>query len=138
MVLQMSSQDWISQITMDLMRWNGMVESTKTFDVYADEVRGRIQMLFPMACEENLQDQYFPLASDIINTYREDDEELERLMASAERQNSERFTVREVDGVELIHDGNQIFVPAALRDRVLDWYHQMLVHSGEKRMNTSL
>ena len=44
-------------------------------------------------------------------------------MDSAERRNSERFTVREVEVVELIHDGNQIFVPAALRDRVLDWYH---------------
>ena len=53
-------------------------------------------------------------------------------MDSAECFNSKIFAVREVEVVELIYDGNQIFVPAALRDRLLDWYHQMLVHPGEK------
>ena len=95
-------------------------------------------MLFPMASEENLQDKSFPLAPDMFKAYQENDRELQRLMDSAERQNSERFTVRTVEGVELTHDGNQIFVPTALRDRVLDWYHQMLVHPGKKRMEASL
>ena len=45
-------------------------------------------------------------------------------MDSTEQQNSVRFTLREVQGVELIHDGNQIFVPSALLERVFDWYNQ--------------
>ena len=118
----------------DEIEWG---ETTKPL-TYADEVKERIQMLFPMASEENLQDKSFPLAPDMFKAYQENDRELQRLMDSAEKRNSERFTTRAVEGVELIHDGNQIFVPAALRDRVLDWYHQMLVHPGEKRMEASL
>ena len=64
-------------------------------------------MLFPMALEENLQDKNFPLAPDVFKAfYQENDMELQRLMDSAERQNSKRFTIRVVEGVELIHDGS--------------------------------
>ena len=77
-------------------------------------------MLFPMASEENLQDKIFSLDPAMFKAYQGNDRELQKLMASAERHNSKRFTVKAVEGVELIHDGNQIFVPAALRDRVLD------------------
>ena len=69
----------------------------------------------------------------MFKAYQENDRGLQRLIASAEHQNSKRFIVRAVEGVGLIHDGNQIFIPGALRDRVLNWYHQMLVHPGEKR-----
>ena len=51
-------------------------------------------MLFPMGSEENLQDKIFPLAPDVFKAYQENNRELQRLMASAERRNSKRFTVR--------------------------------------------
>ena len=96
--LDMSDNDGFDEI-----EWG---ETTKPL-TYADEVKERIQMLFPMASEENLQDKSFPLAPDMFKAYQENDRELQRLMDSAERRNSERFTTRAVEGVELIHDGNQ-------------------------------
>ena len=54
-------------------------------------------MLFPMTSEENLQDILFPLAPDMFQNYQKDDEELQRLMDSAEQQNSKRFTVIEIE-----------------------------------------
>ena len=42
--------------------------------------------------------------------------------------NGTTYTTKEVEGVYLIHMNNKILVPATLQERVLDWYHTILVH----------
>ena len=44
------------------------------------------------------------------------------------------YTYKSVEDVELIHKNNRILVPQSKRQRVLDWYHDILIHPGEKRM----
>jgi hypothetical protein len=43
-----------------------------------------------------------------------------------------------VEGVELIHDNGKILVPQQLWEIVLEWYHLLLVHPGEKRMEATI
>ena len=45
-----------------------------------------------------------------------------------------------IEGKDLIHHNGKIYIiPSALRQRVLDWYHTMIVHPGETtRMEKSI
>ena len=52
--------------------------------------------------------------------------------------NGTTYTTKEVEGVYLIHMNNKILVPATLQERVLEWYHTILVHPGENRMEQSI
>ena len=52
--------------------------------------------------------------------------------------NGNTYTTKEVEGIELIHENDKILVPATLQERVLDWYHTILVHPGENRMEQSI
>ena len=87
----------------DEMEWG---EPSKPL-TYADEAKERIEMLYPMASEANLSDKSFPLVPDMFKDYQERDEQLKKLMQIAERKNSDRFTVREVEGVEQGRQGQQ-------------------------------
>ena len=44
------------------------------------------------------------------------------------------YTYKSVEDVEFIHQNNRILVPKSKQQRVLDWYHDILIHPGEKRM----
>ena len=52
--------------------------------------------------------------------------------------NGTKYTTKEVEGVYLIHENNKILVPSTLQERVMEWYHTILVHPGEKRMEESI
>ena len=60
-------------------------------------------------------------------------DEVEKLL----RQNPDRFTQMEIDGIELIHENDRVLVPVAARERLINWYHETLVHPGiDKQLNT--
>ena len=44
------------------------------------------------------------------------------------------YTYKSVEGIELIHKNNRILFPQSKQQRVLDWYHDILIRPGEKRM----
>ena len=52
--------------------------------------------------------------------------------------NGSVYTTKEVEGVYLIHKNNKIIVLSTLQDRVMEWYHTILVYSGEKFMEESV
>ena len=52
--------------------------------------------------------------------------------------NGTKYTTKEVEGVYLIHENNKIIVPPILQERVMEWYHTILVHPGKKRMEESI
>ena len=48
------------------------------------------------------------------------------------------YTYKTVKNVEIIHKNNQILVPRAKQQSVLDWHHTILIHPGEaKKMKLS-
>ena len=102
---------------------------------YSTEVRERINLLYPMASEQEMNpDTGFPLATDLIRFYQERDDELQNQVHN----NPDRYTHSVVEGETLIMKQGKIVIPPELQPRVLDWYHEILVHPGENRMEKSL
>lgn len=50
----------------------------------------------------------------------------------------DRYTYKEVEGVELIHENDQMLVLDAAQKCVLDWYHSMLVNPGIQMILNSI
>ena len=66
-----------------------------------------------------------------------DDEQLNKIVKkhlSCDGNNDTVYTYKAVEDVELIHQNNQILVPKSKQQSVLNWYHKILIHPGEKRM----
>ena len=88
-----------------------------------------------MASEQQMDlDTGFPLATDLIWFYQDKDEDLQDQVQN----HPDRFTCKIVEGEKLVMKKGRIVVPTALQPRVLDWYHEILVHPGETRMEKSL
>ena len=97
---------------------------------YQDEVNKRINLLFPLAAEKELEPHTkLPLAPDLIKYYQQTDTEPAATAVT---------TVKEIEGQALVHHNQKIYVPKQLRPRLLDWYHTMLIHPGETRMEKTI
>lgn len=48
------------------------------------------------------------------------------------RTNTDCYTIKEVEGVFLVHNTNITLLPISMRDRILQWYHLLEVYPGEK------
>ena len=95
---------------------------------YQDEVRERIQLLFPLAAEKELKPTTeFLLVPELIKYYQQRDK-------TSRNTTSTSVTVKAIEGEDLIHQNGKFYIPSALRQRVLDWYHTMLLLPGETRM----
>ena len=93
------------------------------------------EYLYPMAAEKELADSEFPLDVRTMKQHQDKDASMLKLM---EKTDTDRYTVKEVEGVFLCHDNNRILVPTSMKDKVLQWYHLMQVHPGEKRMERTI
>ena len=103
---------------------------------YADEEEQLRQLLFPLGeevPEESQGNNAFPLAPDMIQFYQQKDTEI---MSALEK--DKRLTTKTVEGHSLIHKEGKILIPDKLKQQVMEWYHNMLVHPGGKRMELSI
>ena len=88
-----------------------------------------------MASEQEMNpDTGFPLATDLIRFYQDRDDILQEQVHN----NPDRYTHLVVEGETLIMKQGKIVIPPELQPRVLDWYHEILVHPGENWMEKSL
>ena len=102
---------------------------------YSTEVRERINLLYPMASEKEMNpDTGFPLATDLIRFYQDRDDKLQEQV----KKHPDQYTHSVVEGETLIMKQGKIVIPPELQPRILDWYHKILVHLGENRMEKSL
>ena len=79
----------------------------------------------------------YPLDLKLMRETQLNNEELIRIVKnhlSGSGKNDTVYTYKAVEDVELIHKNNRILVPRSKQQSVLDWYHTILVHPGEKRM----
>ena len=89
---------------------------------YQDKISKRIQLLFPLVAAEKelLPTTKFLLASYLIKCYQQKDKTACTTLTVV--------MVKSIEGEDLIHHHGKIYIPLALRQRVLDWYGTMLVH----------
>ena len=86
-----------------------------------------------------LESEYPPYALDLkwIQEAQLNNERLNEIVKkhfSSNGNNETVYTYKPVEDVDLIHQNNQILVTQSKQQSVLDWYHDILIHPGEKRM----
>ena len=74
----------------------------------------------------------FPMQPELIKKYQDKDPDLQKKAKNA------KFSTQKVENVELIHYDGKIFIPKPLRQRIIIWYHQFLVHPGKTRMEATI
>ena len=79
--------------------------------------------------QRDIEDETFPMLPKLIRKHQFKDKKLVQLV-----QNDQNYTLKRVEGTEIIHFKDKIYVPSTLRGRVMDWYHTYLVHPGMTRM----
>ena len=52
--------------------------------------------------------------------------------------NKSKYGFQTIEDAKLIIQDKKIFVPTALRQRIIAWYHEYLVHPGTTRMEATL
>jgi hypothetical protein len=72
---------------------------------------------------------YTTLSAQVLASYQRKDK---ILLGNVQRY--PQYFSKEVEGSELIHFHQTIYVPKPLHTKVLDWYHSMLCHPAYKRM----
>ena len=97
-----------------------------------------IKLIEAEALVEEISDSEFPLDVHMFKTHQHNDTKLQQRVSKAIKNGSKVISLKKVEGVDLLHENNKIIVPNTLKQRVLDWYHDMLVHPGEKRMENSI
>ena len=70
------------------------------------------------------------LAYSMFEKHQQQDKVLQILIKEElnKHPNGTLYTTKEVEGVYLIHKNNKIIVPQTLQERVMEWYHTILVH----------
>ena len=102
---------------------------------YTDLCQEKLNLIYSLEAEEKEPepDKGFPLAPDLIKYWQKKDKDL---LARSKLKSS--FTTKEMEGVELICHHGKIWVPIGMRQRVMEWYHEMLVHPGQSRMEKTI
>ena len=81
-----------------------------------------------------VEDPSYPLDLKSIREVQLIDEDLIRVVKnhlSGNGKNNTVYAYKTVEDVELIHKNNQILVPRAKQQNILDWYHTILTRPGE-------
>ena len=78
--------------------------------------------------------EQFPMSPKLLAKAQVADKEL---MKSVEKSRKE-FTIKTVEGKELLCHNGKILVPTVLQDRIVAWVHQYLVHPGQERMEKTI
>ena len=102
----------------------------------ADEVatdKEKPQLTYMTAREAKSEN--FPMSPNLIHKEQKKDKELQQ---KKKDDKSKRYSIKKVEGVPLIHFEGKIFVPKPLRDRIIAWYHDYLVHPGKTRMEATI
>jgi hypothetical protein len=84
--------------------------------------------------EAQIMEERFPLLPSLIQREQVKDRTLQRL----QNEQPDKFGTRELEKAQVITFKDRIYVPQALRDRIVAWYHDYLSHRGKVRMQNTL
>jgi hypothetical protein len=84
---------------------------------------------------KEVESESFPMNPSLISKEQKKDKSLQQ---NYKNDKSKRYSLKKVEGVELIHFEGRIFIPKTLRERIIAWYHTYLVHPGKTRMEATI
>ena len=76
-------------------------------------------------------DDIFPLDLNHIKKEQESNEQLKKL-------DKKKLSIKEVHGVRVKTYEDKVYVPKTCRDRLIEWYHEMLQHRGKDAMTHTI
>ena len=88
--------------------------------------------------QDEYMDMEFALDAKMFKEHQDRDEELQKKLKTALKNDNTSYTIKNVEGTDLIHLNNRIVVPSTLRQRVMEWYHKVLCHPGGVRMDCTM
>ena len=81
----------------------------------------------------DMREEKFPMSPKLIAKKQQKDKQLLSLVKS-----SPDYTLKQVEGQDLIHYKDKICIPKPLQSRIITWYHEYLVHPGATRLENTL
>jgi hypothetical protein len=84
--------------------------------------------------EAQIMEERFPLLPSLIQREQAKDKTLQRL----QKEQPNEFGTRELEKAQVITFKDRIYVPQALCDRIVAWYHDYLSHPGKVQMQSTL
>jgi hypothetical protein len=81
---------------------------------------------------------FFALDVKMIQEHQQNDKYVRGQAKLALNNQTTLINLKDVEGVELVHKNNKILVPETLKERVIDWYHDVLARPGMARMELSI
>ena len=97
------------------------------------------ETLYPVStrAQQEVEDR-FPLSCKRMQDDQLSDVKLMKTVKKSIDKKEKKYSYKKVEEVKLVHKDGKILVPPAARPRVLDWYHQHLVHPGIQRMYSTI
>ena len=81
----------------------------------------------------------FALDVRMFRAHQQKDPKIQKILRQIKNNNNPSlYTYKVVKGEELLHLNNKIYVPETLQERVLTWYHDILIHPGEAKMEQTI
>ena len=105
----------------------------KQHDVLED-TRTPVQLSYVTDTDINeVLEELFPMSPKEIYSHQQRDQDLLKKLEV-----NEKYSLKKIEGQELITYKGKIYIPETLRERVMDWYHTYLVHPGTTRMVSTM
>ena len=101
---------------------------------YCKVLTEMVDNLYITPHNEEIDDHPFPVAPEIVQKAQSECETLVALQTK----DKTPFAQKEVEGFELVHYKNKIYIPLRLTKSVTKWYHEILVHPGTSRLEATL
>ena len=89
--------------------------------------------LFSSASGSTTEDTGYPLSAHRIAQEQANDKQLALLL-----KNNPKYFTKAVEKVNLVYFKGKIYIPASLRPEIIQWYHDMLCHPGQTRMEMTI
>ena len=86
-------------------------------------------------CDSDLANVPFPPAPGLIKVGQAQCKLLKKLIAADKRN---QFSVKPVEGFDLAHYKNKIYIPESLTTQLVEWYHKLLVHPWTSHLEATL
>jgi transposase InsO family protein len=87
-----------------------------------------------MVTQTDMNEYRFPLLPSLIKSEQLKDKELQNSLSKTPHS----FETKVIEGIELTVYNGKIYIPKTLRQRIIAWYHEYLVHPGMDRMEKTL
>ena len=102
-------------------------------DMLMPDANDQFEMAYAFG-ETDVDNEAFPLHPELIALEQKKD----RTLMKSVKKNKEAYVTHIIEDNELIMYNNKIVVPYTLRQKIVAWYHEYLVHPGSTQMEATL